>query len=435
MRRYFLRLSLLLLVTVLVLSTGTVYLFLEHGTFFAGGDGQGTYTLVFERDGTSLSVPPLTEAERRSIYVSALGSGKAMVDGKSFKASVSEGAYGETLILLTAPSRVYGKFVTVLVITGIVAVVWFMAAVFFLRRRVENDVILPIEHLSESFGEIEGGNYDCLIEEEGKNEVLALMRASESLRVRLKDEVYKKEKAEEDRRFLISAVSHDLRTPVAAVCGYLEGIRDSVADTKEKRDGYINKAIDRLDSVGRMTDDLVTYSKLESGGASYDIAEVELSAYLSDLAEEEAFGFIEEKKSLNFKNEGGKQYIKTDPEKLARVIRNITQNAKRYIAEGTGQAEIILRRTKSGAVIEIADNGEGIEPDELQRIFDRFYRGTKARTFNGSVGLGLAISKRIVEDLGGRIWAKSRLGRGTSFMISFPADRVRGENDEENFAD
>lgn len=428
-------LALLLLVTVTVLSAGTGYLILEQGTLFAGADGHDTYTLVFERDGTSLSVPPLTEAERRSIYVSALGNGKATLNGKSLKASVSEGPSGETLILLSAPSSIYGKLVTVLVITCIVTAVWFAAAVFFLRRRVENDVILPIEHLSESFGEIEGGNYDCLIQEEGKDEILALMHASESLRVRLKDEVYKKEKAEEDRRFLISAVSHDLRTPVAAVRGYLEGIRDSVADTKEKRDNYINKAIERLDSVGRMTDDLLTYSRLDSGGASYNISEVELSAYLSDFAEEEAYGFIEENKSLSFKNEGGMQYILADPEKLARVIRNITQNAKKYIAEETGRVEIILRRTKSGAVIEIADNGEGIEPDELQRIFDRFYRGAKARTFDGSVGLGLAISKRIVEDLGGRIWAKSRLGQGTSFMISFPADRVRGENNEENFAD
>lgn len=431
MKKYFTKLSVVLFVTAFVLSAATLYLIFGQSAVL-GGEGQTAFTLVFERDGTSFSSPPLSEAARRSIFVSA-HSGEASIDGKTYRARVTEEISGDTVIVLSEPSPFYRRIVPVLAVAGVVFAVWFFATAFFLRRRVDNDVILPIYRLCENFGEIERGNYDCLIEENGCGEIFTLARASESLRVRLKDEVYKKQKAEEDRRFLISAVSHDLRTPVAAVRGYLEGIRDSVADTKEKRDYYINKAIERLDSVGRMTDDLLTYSGLESGGACYNLSEVELSAYLEDFTSEEAYGFAGEKKRLTFKNEGEKQYIVTDPEKLARVLRNITQNAKKYIKEEFGSVEIILRRAKSGAVIEIADNGEGIAPDELEKIFDRFYRGSKARTFDGSVGLGLAISKRIVEDLGGRIWAKSRRGEGTSFMISFP--RYKGENNEKNSID
>lgn len=419
MKKYFFKLSVLLLVTALTLSAGTLYLVFGQSAAF-GGEGQTAYTLIFTRDGESFSSPPLSEAARRSVFVSARGGKEASVGGKTYHARVTEELSGDTVIILSEPNPLYNRVITVLAAAAVVFSAWFFSAAFFLRRRLENDVILPINRLCEHFGEIERENYDCLIEEYGRDEVLSLARASESLRVRLKDEVYKKEKAEEDRHFLISAVSHDLRTPVAAVRGYLEGIRDSVADTKEKREDYINKAIERLDSVGRMTDDLLSYSRLESGGVSYKLSEVELSAYLEDFTAEESYGFAKEKKSLTFKNEVGKQYVLTDPEKLARVFRNITQNAKRYIKEETGSVEIILRRTKSGAVIEIADNGEGVAPEELEKIFDRFYRGSKARTFDGSVGLGLAISKRIVEDLGGLIWAKSRQGEGTSFIISFP---------------
>ena len=130
---------------------------------------------------------------------------------------------------------------------------------------------------------------------------------------------------------MISSVSHDLRTPVAAVRGYLEGIRDSVADTPEKREKYLDKAIDRLDTVKNMIDDLLLYSRLDSGRADYEPVRTELFAYLSDFAEEESYGFLREGKTLRFKSELKKAVVILDTEKFARVLGNITQNAKKYI--------------------------------------------------------------------------------------------------------
>ena len=186
------------------------------------------------------------------------------------------------------------------------------------------------------------------------------------------------------------------------------------------------RAIPKVDELLRRPE----LSALEMPASTLrEAVRAELAAYLADLSEEEAFIFSAENKTLEFKNEAGSAFVMIDPEKFARVIRNITQNAKKYIEPGTGRADVTLRRVRKNAVIEIRDNGEGMEPDEVTRIFDRFYRVSSARTSDGSTGLGLAISKRIVEDMGGKIWATSRKGEGTSFMISLKL-AMEDENEE-----
>lgn len=433
MKKFFFSLGIKIFVSVLALSVLAMYVIMRTagiGGFGAAGDFQEPKVLVYSRDGSGYANFEISEEGRRTLYAKVMADKTVEIAGVLHKAERAETPTGEVIITLSPQLRVYGIARMMLVTAAIVATVFFAVALLFAHKRINADVTEPLNELRDGLKSVENGDYACRIRENGVGELKELTLEAERIRLKLNDEVYKTARAEDDRKFLISSVSHDLRTPVAAVRGYLEGIRDGVAETEEKRNVYIKKAIDRLDAVKNMIEDLLLYSRLDSGGAEYHMVRADMAAYLADMAEEEAFIFSSENKKLEFKNETENAFVKLDPEKFARVIRNITQNAKKYIEPGIGETVITLRRVRKNAVIEIRDNGEGMEPEEVTRIFDRFYRVSSARTFDGSTGLGLAISKRIVEDIGGKIWATSKKGEGTSFMISLKL--VGEEENEEN---
>ena len=134
----------------------------------------------------------------------------------------------------------------------------------------------------------------------------------------------------------------------------------------------------------------------------------------SDLSE-----FKGEDKRIVFENElRDEVFITIDVDKFNRVVQNIMDNAKRNIEKHLGQLKIVLRETNSSVIMEFKDNGKGINKEDLPHVFERFYRADAAREVKGSSGLGLAIAKQIVEELGGQIWAISELDKGTSIMIS-----------------
>lgn len=431
MKKYFFTLGIKIFLSVLALSVLAMYVIMRTagiGGFGAAGDFQEPKVLVYSRDGSGYANFEISEEGRRTLYAKVMTDKTVEISGVLHKAEKSETPAGEVIITLSPQLRVYGVVRMMLVTAAVVATVFFAVALLFAHKRINADVTEPLNELHDGLKSVENGDYACRIRENGVGELKELTIEAERIRLKLNDEVYKTERAEDDRKFLISSVSHDLRTPVAAVRGYLEGIRDGVADTEEKRTLYIKKAIDRLDVIKNMIDDLLLYSRLNSGGADYCLVRADLAAYLSDFSEEEAFIFSSENKTLEFKNEADEAYVSIDPDKFARVLRNITQNAKKYIEPEIGRTVITLRRVRKSAVIEIRDNGEGMEPDEVTKIFDRFYRVSSARTSDGSTGLGLAISKRIVEDLGGKIWAVSKKGEGTAFMISL---KLNGEEENE----
>lgn len=424
MKRYFRTLGIYALISVITLSAAALYFLVRADKvkrLGADDDFVRTKTVVICRDGESFADFEIGEKERRALYISAASEGEVVISGESYKAKIVKAPSGDTIITLSPRLSIYRTVIVMLIAAEAIFTAFFVAAMHFSLKRTEREIISPVKGLSQSLKSVADGDYDICISDEGIGEIKTLCETAEDLRLRLKDEVLKAEKAEDDRKFLISSVSHDLKTPVAAVRGYLEGIRDHVADTKEKREKYIKSAIERLDTVKTMIDDLMLYSRLDSEKGEYDIITVELTEYLSDFAAEEEALFSSEGKKLFFHGCTERVSADIDPEKFGRAIRNITQNAKKYIESGTGRVDIFLRKVRSNAVIEIRDNGIGLEPHELQKIFDRFYRASEARTSDGSVGLGLAICKRIVEDLGGKLWATSKKGEGTAFMISLAA--------------
>lgn len=285
------------------------------------------------------------------------------------------------------------------------------------RKQIEN----PIEELRNITDSIAEGNLETPVNSTGCKEIRELYDSVEALRAKLAESVYFREKYDEDRKFLISGISHDLRTPVTAICGYIDGILDGVANTEDKVRSYLISARAKADTVKVMIEDLLLYSKLDLGQVPFESVKVSAGKYLEDIVSEFAPDCEQKGVALTYSGKISEGYcINIDVTKLTRVMQNIIDNASKYVPhDGSGKIDITSRVNNSSVIIEVHDNGSGISPEHLPHVFDKFYRGDSARKNDGGSGLGLTIAKQTVEGMGGKIWATSKDGEGTSMLLSF----------------
>ncbi|MDF2713400.1 MAG: two-component system sensor histidine kinase [Paenibacillus sp.] len=347
------------------------------------------------------------------------------LDGKLYmvaRADYTLRSGGTGVLLLLAPIRLKTDFY---LFVGLFTIVFFVTAFLtmnlFVSRRFSRGIIRPVTRLNDAARKISDGDLNGGIAEEGWGEVKELGRTLELMRIKLKESRYMQNKYEENRKFLVSSISHDLKTPVASIIGYIEGIIDGVAKTEEKRAEYLETARSKAILVNVMIDDLLLYSRLDLNLLPYHFERTELGPYFEDCVADYRVEFERARIGLSLVHEWKEPpTVRMDRERLKRVVQNILDNAMKYVNQADGQVTILLRDTQTSAIIEIRDNGAGIPEEHLPHIFDRFYRSDHSRKSAEGSGLGLAIAKQIVEDHDGKIWARSKAGEGTRMMISLP---------------
>jgi len=312
-----------------------------------------------------------------------------------------------------------GGFVPLIIFTGAIFLIVFAIGNFITQRRNYETIIAPLIKLKTQTEDIRRGDIDTEVVISGLGELGELAVAIEDLRVELKNAVYYRQRVDDNRKFLISSISHDLKTPVTSIRGYIDGVLDGVAGDEEKRVAYLKKAVTKTILMNTMIDDLLLFSKLDLNQIPFDISLMGINDYMQSLVDEYSFDFEREGKTLFFEDTLEREvYVKIDCEKMKRVVQNIFDNAKKNIDNDEGWLKVNLREGSAAVLIEFKDNGRGIQEKDLPHIFDRFYRGDEARTVDGSGGLGLAIAKHMIEGMGGRIWAASKGNRGASFIVS-----------------
>ena len=219
---------------------------------------------------------------------------------------------------------------------------------------------------------------------------------------------------------LVSSISHDLKTPITSIKGYVNGILDGVANTPEKAERYLKTIYSKATQMDIMINDLLLYSKLDLSQLPFNFENTDIMDYFKYCIHESAPELEKSNIEICLENNlDGLKYVKIDRERLMRVILNIIDNSRKYMDKEQGKITIILRETNSSIIIEIRDNGSGIDENDVNKIFDRFYRADAARSEANGSGLGLAIAKQIVEGHGGTIWAVSHENEGTSILMSF----------------
>lgn len=249
-------------------------------------------------------------------------------------------------------------------------------------------------------------------------------------------DISRQHEEEAQRAEFISTASHEMRTPIAAIEGYLAlAMNDRVSSIDSKAREYLDKAHASTQHLGKLFQDLLTSAKAEDGRLSSHPTVVELGSLLEHLTQD--IKFSAEKKGLSLELVMGASgeitdardsnskvirplyYVNADPDRLHEVITNLSDNAIKYSDSG----RITIGLTGDSEVVQmfVRDSGAGIPPEDIPHLFQKFYRvnNTLTRTVGGT-GLGLFISKKIIELYGGRIWVESQVGKGSTFYINLP---------------
>jgi len=273
----------------------------------------------------------------------------------------------------------------------------------------------PLADLMAAADAVADGDLNAQVPERGSGDMRRLVRSFNRMAREL-------QRADQQRRNLTADVAHELRTPLHVIQGNLEGILDGVYPPSE---GHLRATLDETRQLARLVEDLQTLSLAEAGALPLQLEQVEVADLLSDVIT--SFSSQADSQGVELRMETGgdaaKLVIRADALRMSQVMANLVVNALRHTPRG---GRIVLRAEKlEGAVrLLVSDTGEGIPPEDLPFIFDRFWRGDRSRSHadGASSGLGLAISKQLVEAHGGRIEAESEPGHGTSFTIDLPLD-------------
>lgn len=291
---------------------------------------------------------------------------------------------------------------------------------------IYKDIRKSIQKLEKATEEIKNGNLDYEVKKHISDEIGDLSEAFDEMRLKLKNSLEMQKKYEENRKVLISSISHDLKTPIMSIKGYIEGIKDGIADTPEKMDKYINTIYKKAEDMEILINELFMFSRLDLEKEEFNYQIIDLIEFLKFSVDDLSFNLekIGGNISLNYNYEP--IYIKADLQKLKRVVLNIVENSIKYRKDEKLEVEINVTKFEDKVKVQFKDNGKGINERHLPFIFDRFYRADKSRNTNivGS-GLGLAISKQIIEKHGGKMWVESVEKEGTN--IYFTLDSVKKE--------
>ena len=280
---------------------------------------------------------------------------------------------------------------------------------------IYRSIAVPLVKLKKATKNIKEGNLDFVLEVEGNDEFSQLCQDFEEMRKRLKESTEEKILMDKENKELISNISHDLKTPITAVKGYVEGIMDGVADTPEKMDRYIRTIYNKANDMDRLINELTFYSKIDTNRIPYTFNKINVREYFDDCVEEVGLDLESKNIELSYFNSGENDgLVIADAVQPKRVITDIVGNSIKYMDKPKGYISIRVKDVGDFIQVEIEDNGRGIAAKDLPAIFDRFFRADASRNSSkGGSGIGLSIVRKIIEDHGGKIWANSKLGCGT----------------------
>ncbi|MBN1289419.1 MAG: HAMP domain-containing histidine kinase [Actinobacteria bacterium] len=272
----------------------------------------------------------------------------------------------------------------------------------------------PVKEIASATRKMAGGDYSQEVEVKGPEETAELAGDFNLMarRVRTSHEMLKN---------FVGDVSHELRTPLTSIEGFSQALLDGIYDSEEKQKHYLGIINQESKRMYRVINDLLLLSSIDAGELIVEKEQVDVAELLSKM--ESTFKPKADVKhiELNVDLPSAPIEIRTDRDRLELIVTNLMDNAVKFTPEG-GTVSLAAGFEEDGVQIRVSDNGEGIDPELLPSLFDRFYRVEKSRAKkHGGSGLGLSICKELAETLGGTIMVKSAVGQGTAFTVELPA--------------
>ncbi|WP_312095021.1 HAMP domain-containing sensor histidine kinase [Niallia sp.] len=315
----------------------------------------------------------------------------------------------------------FEKFLITFLLVGLAAIAVLLIISQLLTKRLVKHIMTPIHQLTESAKRIEEGDLSTPIINTGKDEFETVCISFNQMQFHLKEEQDKNAAYEKARTDMISGISHDLRTPLTSVKGYIKGLQDGIANTPEKQAQYLSIAYKKASDMDVLLQRLFYFSKLETGNLPFFPVETDLGKFTQKFALDIQDDLKHKNASIRVEISGSNHLVRIDTEQMRQVLANLVENALKYAGVVPIELSMKVTQENENEVLCFTDNGSGVSPEKLPHLFEQFYRGDESRNNQNSDGngLGLYIVKYIIEAQGGTVIAEN--DQGLKFTMTFPS--------------
>ncbi|MEW6696285.1 MAG: sensor histidine kinase [Bacillota bacterium] len=280
----------------------------------------------------------------------------------------------------------------------------------------------PLVKMNQAALAMASGNYQQRVDIQGNDEIGLLANSFNTLASRLQEKISQLERQEQIRREFVTNVAHEIKTPLTVMQGFTETMIDGLVKTDNERDEYLQNILDEINRLKRLVNEVLDLKRMEEGHFEFDQEPCDLREIIDRVQRKLTQLAAEKGLQLEITIERKLPFVICNSDRIERVLINLIANAIRHTPAG-GKITLSVCTKANQVHLRISDTGEGIAPEDLPMIWERFYKGDKSRTrVQGGTGLGLAIVKRIVEGHGGQINVESKLNEGTTFNILLPVN-------------
>ncbi len=308
--------------------------------------------------------------------------------------------------------------VTLIVVSLVLASVLIVSASWFLSRKFESELIRPIQVIKQGVAQFSHAQLQHEITLDHSVEINELAHSLNQMAEKLSAQMVQSRRLQDIKSDFVANVSHELKTPITTIRGFVETLLDGAMDNREDLERFLGIVKRQVERISTLMDDLLTLAKLEHEHAPIEM----IQTNLLELARAaiEIINYKAEEKGIQVRIVGEQINSKVNPGLIEQALVNLLDNAIKYSGTNS-EIEISIQSTLDDIVISVNDHGHGIEEQHLCRLFERFYRIDKGRSrAQGGTGLGLAIVKHIAFAHGGNVSVESKLGKGSSFSMHIP---------------
>jgi len=300
-----------------------------------------------------------------------------------------------------------------------------IAMIIILSKILSDGILKPLRELNTAAERISDGDLEFEMTYKENDELGKLCIEFDRMRLKLKESLEKQAKYENSRKLLLASISHDLRTPLTSIKGYVEALQDGIVTEEEAKERYMNIIVGKTNKLNTLIDDLFIYSKMELGEFNIDKIVVPSDFLFEGLLMPKISEYADAAFDFQLDSNFPMVMLDVDEKRISQVIDNVIHNATKFT---NNIIKVHAKKHKGFCQLYVEDDGCGIPKEELPFIFDQFYKVEKSRNSSEQgTGLGLAITKRLITAHGGRISVKSEEGKGTTFKIELPIVRKPAE--------
>lgn len=320
-----------------------------------------------------------------------------------------DGVFEGAIIMVTTLDEMKRSLYSVYLIIWLSAMIAILFSFFIIYYFSQKSIIKPLSEINNVAGKISKGEVGKRLNINSNDEIGELARAFNSMADSL-------EQVENNRKIFISNVSHELRSPITSIKGFIGGIMDGVIP-KDKENYYLSIAYEEIQRLTRLVNDLLDLSAIESGQMKINVSSLDINEIIKQCVIKFSTEINAKRINVNVRFEGNALLVLADRDRIIQVVTNLIDNAIKYVGEG-GTIRISSRTKGNKALVSVFNDGPAISEEDIKHIWDRFYKADKSRTSKSSTGLGLPIVRSIVTQHGEDIWVENRPEEGVTFTFA-----------------